>query len=343
MPVSPEVGSRFAAPVVDLLTAYELALMESAAATLRGDQSRPEWATTALARITQWRRAAEAGVPGALRELADAVRVALAGAAEAGATEALVDLPGLPSVPPAGVPGVTLAVARLGEQLAAALQQTPRLMEVVLREAVAAGVADVRAGTATRRQGSQQVLDRLVRQGVTGYRDSAGRNWSLTSYTEMAVRTETQAAALDAGETRIRDLGLDSVLVSDSPRECPLCRPFEGKVLKLDGAGPGTLAHARAQGFQHPNCTHAFSGYIPGVSKPGEATANPDGYEEKQHQRYLERKVREWKRMEAVSLDPARQAVARAKVREWQTQLRDYVKANGLKRQPGRESITKAV
>ena len=245
------------------------------------------------------------------------------------------------------------------------LQQSPRLLESVLREAVRAGVDEVRGGTAVRRGGSQQVLDKLVRQGITGFRDSAGRNWSLTSYTEMAVRTETQARALAAGDASIRAAGLDLVIVSDSPRECPLCRPFEGKVLSLNG-GIGEQSHAvtrsnefgarpvrvsvhsslqaaRAAGFQHPNCTHSYSAFIPGVTKRDRPKANPEGYEAKQRQRAMERKIREWKRAEALALDPARQKEARAKVREWQAQLRTYVEANNLKRLPGRESIKKAV
>lgn len=347
MPVSPDIGNQFAGPVADLLTAQELTLLEQAAAALRGDQTTAQWEATALARIRLWRTQADRGVAGAMGELVQAIRVALAGAQAAGAAEALVDLPGVRAATPAiGTRGLSLSEARLGSQLAHALQQTPRLLEITLREAVRAGVDQVRSGAVTRRSGAQQVLDRLVRQGVTGFRDSAGRNWSLSSYTEMAVRTETQARALEAGDVVIRATGLTQVIVSDSPRECPTCRPFEGKVLALDGDGTNgveTLTSARAKGFQHPNCTHSYSGYIPGVTKHKKPDSNPDGYEQKQHQRYLERKVREWKRAEVLALDPAAKAQAKAKVREWQATLRNHVADNGLKRQPGRESISRAV
>jgi hypothetical protein len=481
LPVSPDIGSKFVGPVADLLAEHELKMLEAAALALRGDQDRSDWEVTALARIRLWRTQAERGVAGALAELAIAVRTALLGAQAEGAAQAVAELPGVTADPPAGSRGVRLSEERLGAQLAAVLQQTPRLLEASLREAVRAGVDEVRAGKATRRNASQQVLDRLLRQGVTGFRDSAGRNWSLTSYAEMAVRTETQARALEAGDSRLRELGLDLVIVSDSPRECPLCRPFEGKVLSLDeaesnpslyeqvfpetsnaaldedvlayftdpdslptrsvdprglvsgqdvdlnpsliqrlaangvkpdpdapplvmrvggkdylvdghhraiasaltgqkldakvaSASPSdvpnlraapmkktagrtnpltgqpekvdvymSLDEARSKGYQHPNCTHSHSAYIPGITKLDRPKANPDGYDQKQRQRAMERKIREWKRAEALALDPAAKAQARAKVRDWQAQLRTYVKDNDLKRQPGRESLTKAV
>lgn len=471
MPVSGEVGSRFAAPVAELIQAEELKLLESAALALRGDQTRADWEATSLARIRLWRTQADKLVAGAAAKLAVAVREALLGAQKEGAAVALADIPGRTVDPPDGERGLRLSQDRLGAQLAATLQQTPRLLEAVLREAVRAGVDEVRAGRVTRPQASQQVFNRLALQGITGFRDKAGRNWSLSSYCEMAVRTETQARALAAGDATIKELGLTQVVVSDSPRECDICRPFEGQVLTLaegsredpvvalvspdvlrkalsptqhlpnmrearelglsedddwdaflaysshpdnqadprerieyyrakiragekvnpikvnppfggrgkantmdghhraaafleenqpapiqqtDGKNPSfidkyvedgmpkalmTLADARAKGFQHPNCTHSYSAYIPGVTKLDKPKANPDGYEQKQRQREMERKVREWKRREALALDPAAKAAARDKVKGWQGQLRKHVAAHDLKRQSGREQL----
>lgn len=94
------------------------------------------------------------------------------------------------------------------------------------------------------------------------------------------------------------------------------CRPFEGRILSLAGDTPppaapgweyaGTLAGALARGFGHPGCTHRLSPYVPGLTRPpawataGRRTENPDGYEVRQRQRLLERRVRESKRRVAA-------------------------------------------
>lgn len=117
------------------------------------------------------------------------------------------------------------------------------------------------------------------------------------------------------------------------------CRPFEGKVLSLTGRIPtagevgshaygGTLAHARDEGFMHPNCRHAIAAFIPGLTKPPtKPTADPDGDQLRQTQRSLERSVREAKRRLAASKqmgfephirqDQARLAAAREALRSF--------------------------
>lgn len=41
----------------------------------------------------------------------------------------------------------------------------------------------------------------------------------------MAVRTSIARAAIEAHTRTLTEAGLDLVIVSDAPRECPLCRP----------------------------------------------------------------------------------------------------------------------
>jgi len=161
--------------------------------------------------------------------------------------------------------------AQAAEQAAQAIRAVPSQLMAVYRQAVQAGVSEVLGGQNTRLQAAQHVLDRLVSNGITGYRDAAGRNWSLTSYVEMAVRTGAGQAAVQGHVDALQSAGVDLVKVSDSPRECPKCRPWEGKVLSLSGQvgavlvpsaiGEGavrvdvedTLEGARGAGFQHPN------------------------------------------------------------------------------------------
>lgn len=322
-----------------------------------GDQDTADrWATQALYRLRLWRARADRGIAGAQAELTDVVAQVMIAAHTDGYALAVAELPDELGEPaPAGQ--VLGAADDLTARVMAAMVQVPRLLEVVYRDAVTAGAAEVLGGKVTRLQAAQHVFDRLGSRGITGFRDVAGRNWSLSSYVEMAVRTETGRVAIDGHTTALQDAGQDLVKISDSPRECPECRPWEGKVLSLTGAtvaglmpsavgGPavrvdvaGTIAQARSAGLFHPNCTHSQSLFLPGATTVARPTSDPAGYDAKQRQRAMERKVREWKRREALALDDAARAQARAKVRDWQKALRQHVDEHDLKRLSRREQI----
>ena len=104
-----------------------------------------------------------------------------------------------------------------------------------------------------------------------------------------------------------------------------------------------TLDEARSKGFQHPNCTHSYSAFIPGATKQVEPESDPEGYEQKQQQRGMERGIREAKRAQVLALDAESKKAAGIKVRDRQAALRKHVADHDLKRQSGRESITRAV
>lgn len=356
MPVSPDDGATHAAAVGEIAARVELWMLQQLAEVLPADSDQEDWADRVLARIRLWRARLDVGVAGAAAELQEATALALMAASAEGHALALVDLPDGVRQPPPPARAVLASADTLGQALATALQATPRLLEDILRETVAAGAAEVAGGKITRLQAAQHTLDRLVGQGIKGFRDSAGRNWSLTSYVEMAVRTESGRVAVDAHMEALQAAGQDLVEISDSPRECPICAPWEGKVLSLSGRVgavlvpsevddrtvrvdvAGTLSQARGDGLFHPNCTHSASLFVPGTKRK-RASSNPDGYEQKQRQRAIERRIREWKRREAVALDEAAAARARAKVREWQSVLRDHIDAHDLKRLRSREQI----
>ncbi len=225
-----------------------------------------------------------------------------------------------------------------------------RSVDDIYRTVVAEATGPTVAGATTRRQAAQQALDRFARTGIAGFRDRAGRNWSIETYAEMATRTTVGRAQVAGSLQRYTDQGADLVIVSDAPQECKVCRRWEGKVLSITGntstgtrvggfTVAGTVREAQAAGLHHPNCRHRLGKFVPGLTGRMVDTADPEGDRARAEQRRLERNVREWKRRAAVALDDqtARQASARA--REWQSRLSDHVDANDLKRQPQRERI----
>lgn len=227
------------------------------------------------------------------------------------------------------------------------------------REVIARTSPDVLAGAATRRRAAQIAYEELLSQGITGFVDRRGRRWELASYVEMATRTTVAQALLEGQLDRLSAAGINLIMVSNSPQECARCRPWEGKVLTR--AGPpgertvqaesavrsglvdvdvaGSLAEAIARGLFHPNCTHRVSGYLPGATRRPTNTENPQGYQDRQKLRALERKVRRAKLLEAGAIDAAGKRDARARVRDAQAAIRDHIKATGLIRQPAREQI----
>lgn len=233
------------------------------------------------------------------------------------------------------------------EAITAALEQERLVLGTAADYASASrrGVEAVRSGKFTRLQGSQRVLDDFASKGITGFVDKAGRGWSLESYSEMAVRTGTGQAALQGHMDRLQENGLDLVIISDAPRECHLCAPWEGKVLSISGKDleHPSLESARSAGLFHCNCRHSASLYQEGVTPPMHAKADPEGYRAGQRQRYLERKIREQKRLEAAALDEQARKAAQAKIRATQKALREHIAANELKRLPYREQIGRAI
>lgn len=217
---------------------------------------------------------------------------------------------------------------------------------------------EVEAGTKTRLEAASDALARFADEGITGFVDKRGRKWELASYVEMAVRTHASRVMIDAHVGRIESAGVKLVMVSQAPYECPLCKPWEGKVLEINGpSGPhevkarnaggggsvtvkvaGSLEEARAAGLFHPNCRHSISMYLPGVTR---APEKPDtkgvNYDDTQKLRAIERTARKWDRRRAAAVTPEQKTFANAKFKEWRKKAAAHAAKTGLPRKTNRE------
>jgi hypothetical protein len=63
---------------------------------------------------------------------------------------------------------------------------------------------------------------------------------------------------------RAKELGRDLVKISTHKTDCPLCKPWQGKILSITGRTKGypTLEKARKAGLFHEGCRHAMGLYI---------------------------------------------------------------------------------
>ncbi|GHC44439.1 MULTISPECIES: phage minor capsid protein [Streptomyces rochei group] len=368
MAIHPGMVEDLAAGTRDLYAQAEERLLGIIARQLAQGLDAPGWAERKLAAVQTLRRASQ----GVVDELGKAATLEIfdvvAEAYNTGARAGVAELGALSDDARRMVDDVTpnaQAVDRLAQQTVDVVTDRHRSILRTIVDRFRAVVAEVTAtpllGTGTRRQATQDAMRKWADEGVTSFRDQSGRRWSLPAYAEMAVRTSVGRAATEAHMRTLSDAGVDLVIVSDAPRECPLCRPWERKVLTISGpAGrrtvevehgiedgrmvrvrvAGSLDEARQKGLQHPNCRHSVSMYTPGVTRLETPKSDPEGYEAGQRQREIERTIRKWKRREAAALGPAEQRLARAKVRQWQTAMRDHLAANpDLRRLRHREQL----
>lgn len=217
------------------------------------------------------------------------------------------------------------------------------------------------SGSVTLDASRKRAVQAFLSEGVTGFTDSAGRNWRIGSYAEMAGRTTVKRAWQDANIDRLLAPGTDIRLgtIIGGVAVCKFCAPWIGSVVSLDGtpAGSYRLQHAtedrfvqvtvkgsiddaRRAGWDHPACRCGCVGYMPGLQLPqGETTYDPQAEKDRDRLRALERRVRSWKRREAASLDEIEAARARRKVREAQAAIRQHVTETGVMRDNRREQL----
>jgi hypothetical protein len=246
---------------------------------------------------------------------------------------------------------VVALVTRFVGQIRGAALPVIRAHEDVYQRAIRDSETLMATGTIVRREAVAQAVDHLLVEGEDRFVDAAGRRWHLDSYVRMAGRTVSQQAAVQGQFDGMVARGRDLIVVSDSPRECLLCRPWEGKLLSITGSTPvgfevdghvvfGTVEQAHEAGWQHPNCTHRGDPFTPGLTRVPEPKANPEGYAQAQKLRRLEREVRELKRRRAAADELGDTATKRrlnALIRAKHAAIASHAAATGQNRRRERE------
>ncbi|WP_432041422.1 phage minor capsid protein [Streptomyces cadmiisoli] len=357
MPVSPWMAEDLSTGVRDLYADAELRLLEQIGRRLADGIDAPNWMEAKLADLQALRRSSQAVVDELGRSTSLEVHESIAEAYNVGARAGLLELGALDDVTAVRLaeqtPGAR-KVDRLAIETINLVTESHRGIlrgvEDVYRKVLADAAATPLLGVETRRQATQTAVARFTERGVASFVDRSGRNWSMTTYAEMAMRTSVGRAAVEAHHDQLSAAGIELVMVSQSPHECPRCRPWEGKVLALSGPDgrrtvevehatedgrtvavdvAGTIDEARREGLQHPNCRHTTSAYLPGITRPpAKAAKDPDGYEATQRQRAIERNIRKYKLVSASAVDPAARRSAEARVRAWQGQMREHLDAH---------------
>lgn len=107
---------------------------------------------------------------------------------------------------------------------------------------------------------AEDLLKVLKDNGIDFFHDKAGRKWKIENYVKMRTMTELVQAQRMSFFTRATQYGVDLVRIKhlNLHPQCPLCAPFNGKILSINGNTPGymTIQEASIQGLFHPNCDH---------------------------------------------------------------------------------------
>lgn len=236
-----------------------------------------------------------------------------------------------------------------------------RVEDIYKKIAYQAQIAQA-TGAVTMEQAVDQAAKQFLERGIDCVQYADGRRVNIASYAEMALRTAATRSKCRGDAALRRQLGVDTVLVSQYGACSETCLPWQGRVyiddvwgdpveMGADGLAESRNGHrymllsvAVAEGLFHPNCRHSLSTWYEGISKPPpvlDAAAIRRTAALESRQRELERKVRKYKRLEAGALDPDNERKYRQKRLAAQKQLREFIAANDdvLRRNYWREKV----
>lgn len=219
--------------------------------------------------------------------------------------------------------------------------------------------ASVTTGVETRRQALLRAIKRVSDEGLTGFYDRAGHKWSPEAYVNMDIRTTVHNTAIQSVKDFMTATNTSVFQVSSHAGARPLCYPYQGKFYSWDNTegdielGNGAVVHYepinrtsidQPAGLFQINCGHFPIPIVPGVTIPHGAdhiqpkAENDKAYQESQEQRALERDIREKKRVVEMAGDAASPEM-KAKVRDAQAKMREFIDRTGRTRRYDREQI----
>ena len=219
---------------------------------------------------------------------------------------------------------------------------------------------EVVTGVSSWNTAMHDAVQQMLKNGLTGFVDHAGRRWSPEAYVAMDIRTTMFNVSRAAVWERADSYGADLYQVSSHNGARPLCYPWQGKVISRSGwsgevedlyknkvrvYAQSATSYGQAAGLFGVNCRHYPMTFIPGFStlkgEPQDPEENDELYALTQQQRGMERKLREQKRdlavMKAQGADKEAIDRQRVKVDSAQSALESFCDEHGLPRRRNRE------
>lgn len=194
------------------------------------------------------------------------------------------------------------------------------------------------SGAITYEKAVDMATSDFLKNGINCITYSNGAVHNIVSYADMAVRTASKRAYLMGEGQKRQEWGISTVILNKRFNACPLCMPFEGKVLiddvwsggsSKDGPYP-LMSSAMAAGLYHPNCKDKHSTYFEGISSKPESRYYEEKPVIKERQlienklNHAKRQAKSYNRLEKNSLDAENQETYRARATEWNNNVKQY-------------------
>nr|DAT02208.1 MAG TPA: minor capsid protein [Caudoviricetes sp.] len=194
------------------------------------------------------------------------------------------------------------------------------------------------SGALTYEKAVDMATSDFLKKGINCITYSNGAVHNIVSYADMAVRTASKRAYLMGEGQKRQEWGVSTVILNKRFNACPLCMPFEGKVLIDDVWSGGTskdgpyplMSSAMAAGLYHPNCKDKHSTYFEGISSKPESRYYEEKPVIKERQlienklNHAKRQAKSYNRLAKNSLDAENQETYRARATEWRGKVKEY-------------------
>lgn len=205
--------------------------------------------------------------------------------------------------------------------------------KVIFQSQVAAS-----SGALTYEKAVDMATSDFLKKGINCITYSNGAVHNIASYADMAVRTASKRAYLMGEGQKRQEWGISTVILNKRFNACPLCMPFEGKVLIDDVWSGGSskdgnyplMSSAMAAGLYHPNCKDKHSTYFEGISSKPESRQYEEKPVIKERQlienklNHAKRQLKSYNRLAKNSLDTENQETYRARATEWREKVDEY-------------------
>ena len=194
------------------------------------------------------------------------------------------------------------------------------------------------SGALTYEKAVDMATSDFLKNGLNCITYSNGAVHNIVSYADMAVRTASKRAYLMGEGQKRQEWGVSTVILNKRFNACPLCMPFEGKVLiddvwsggsSKDGPYP-LMSSAMAAGLYHPNCKDKHTTYFEGISSKPESRYYEEKPVIKERQlienklNHAKRQAKSYNRLAKNSLDAENQETYRARASEWRGKVKGY-------------------